>query len=104
MEAENRKLRDERPERATAIDIEEELEQAQEENIRLSQHISEICEAQKTEALASGAPEAEVEKLCEELAQLGEEAAVLRLECAAKSGELELTTQHCREQQVQLEL
>ena len=104
LEAENRKLRDERPERATAIDIEEELEQAQEENIRLSQHISEICEAQKTEALASGAPEAEVEKLCEELAQLGEEAAVLRLECAAKSGELELTTQHCREQQVQLEL
>ena len=81
-----------------AIDIEEELEQAQEENIRLSQQISEICEAQKTEAVVPGTPEAEVEKLREELAQLGEEAAVLRSECAAKSGELELTTQRCREQ------
>ena len=70
LEAQNRKLRDERPERAELVDIEEELKQIQEENVRLSQRISELGQAQKASQGVFGTEAGQL--------RLGEETAACR--------------------------
>ena len=64
LEAQNRKLQDERPE---LVDIEEELKQTQGENVRLSQRISELGQAQEASQGASGTPSPEAGQLQEDL-------------------------------------
>ena len=89
LEVENRKLRDERPERAELVDIEEELKQTQEENVRLSQRISELGQAQEASGGASGTPSPEAGQLQENLTRLEEETAALRWQRAQQAHELE---------------
>ncbi len=80
LEAENRRLREEQPERAEMIHVEEELRQTREENVSLSQRISELSRdrAQADGDEASGTPGPEDGQLREKLASLEEEAATLR--------------------------
>ena len=91
LEAKNRTLREERPELAERIEVEEE------ENVRLAQKISELSAGGER---ASGTPGPELQ---ERLAQLEGETATLKLQCVEKDEELEGTKRRCIEQQAELE-
>ena len=75
LEAENRRQREERPELAERIHVEEELKQTREENVNLAQQISE----------------------------LEEETSTLKLQCVERQEKLEETKRRCSEQQGELE-
>ena len=70
------------------MDIEEELKQTQ-ENVRLSQRISELGQAQEASGGASGTPSPEAGQLQENLTRLEEETAALRWQRAQQAQELE---------------
>ena len=84
LEAENRRLRDEQPELAERVDIEEELKQTREENVRLAQQISELS----GRASRQETPDSEAGQLQERLAQLEDETQTLRSRCAEKDEQL----------------
>jgi uncharacterized protein YlxW (UPF0749 family) len=81
LEVENQRLWDERPEQAAAVDLEDELKQAQEENVRLSQRVNKLSDSlsEKDVEGTSGRLSTEVAELRQKLARSEEEAAGLRL-------------------------
>ena len=81
LEVENQRLWDERPEQAAAVDLEDELKQAQEENVRLSQRVNKLSDSlsEKDVEGTSGRLSTEVAELRQKLARSEEEEAGLRL-------------------------
>ena len=62
LEAENRRLREDRPERAEMVDLEVELKEMQEQNIRLSQRVSELSVTEGSGEEAPGAQSSSIEE------------------------------------------
>ena len=86
LEVENRKLREERPEQAELADLKDELKQVQEENVCLSQRVSELSTTQ--EEGTPGAAQPEVEELQRKLVRSEKEAAELKRQNAQQAEEL----------------
>ena len=85
LEVENQRLREERPEQAEVADLEDKLKQVQEENVRLSQQVSELSVAQED---TPGAVQPGVEELREKLMRSEEEAAELKRQATQQAEEL----------------
>ena len=74
LQAENRRLREAQPEQANLVDVENELAQTREENVRLVQQVSQLTQADRPEGDADGETcEAELSKLRRTIATLENE-------------------------------
>ena len=101
LEAENRRLREDRPERAEMVDLEVELKEMQEQNIRLSQRVSELSVTEGSGEEAPGAQSSSIveQQLQEDLARSEEgDGGVEAAKCGARhaTGVRERSTERAR--------
>ena len=90
LQAENRRLREAQPEQANLVDVENELAQTREENVRLVQQVSQLTQADRPEGDADGETrEAELSRLRRTIATLENEVTEARQGLEKQAGELE---------------
>ena len=105
LETENRRLREDRPERAERVDLEVELKEMQEQNIRLSQRVSELSVTEGSGEEVPGAQSSSIveQQLQEDLARSEEETAELKQRNAEHVTQLEYEREARRELEERLD-